>query len=452
MKQNDIKEIEELNLSNNNIESTDNISLLTNLKVLNISFNLLTKVYGLPKFLTQLNASSNKINELFSINNNLIQKSCFDQLTHLTILDLSKNEIAKLHSNIFDNCQNLSEIDLSNNKISGQLECFVKLPELKRLNLSFNKIADWNVLYQLKGCQATTLNIQANAITKLNSQQCENLLKKMLPKAQYICVNQDRSLTPQPKKNQIVENTKNSSALPKKTQKEINSPFKKRLFDARTDVSPNNLFAKRVFQIDDVSSTRQADSLFQTRIPKDQFFLNNSLTQERQNIPLTANLFSSISSPEQAFSQQQKLKQQEQNVNDEKSKHCKICSQKISILKEKQLMDQHLINQQTKIINDLVQCKNLEQKNEMQLDELEGISFKEDTQLSNSLNLTYIKAKFDILLIAFSNYAKLDLNKIDENLKQIIGDQTILTSQQKFDRSKVLCDRIFSVNSSKPQY
>ncbi|EAR96375.1 hypothetical protein TTHERM_00189440 (macronuclear) [Tetrahymena thermophila SB210] len=452
LKQNDIKEIEELNLSANNIESTDNISLLTNLKALNISSNLLVKMYGLPKSLILLNASNNKINELFSIRNNQVLQSCFDQMANLTILDLSKNNIAKLHSNLFDNCKHLSDIDLSHNKISDQLECFVKLPDLIKLNLSYNKITDLNSLCQLKGCLVIALNVLSNTVTKQNSLQCENLLRAILPNIQSLTINQERSLTPQPMKNQKIEKNKNSSALPDKTQKQFISPFKKRLSIASTDSSTKNLSAQRQLQFDNVSFMRQVDPQNETQVFQDFILLNNSFVQPRQDIPQNACIFSSASPFDYVDNQQKKIKLQENNENDEKLHNHNSCLKKISILQQKQKMDQELINQQTKMIQDLVFCKNCEEQKKIKQVALEEISFKEDTMIQKSFNLTYLKAKFDILMFAFSKQTKLNINEIDDYLKQVIGDKVILTSEQKCQLGYLICDKVHSANNSKQSF
>ncbi|KAL4504430.1 hypothetical protein ABPG72_009876 [Tetrahymena utriculariae] len=447
LKQNDIKEIEELNISLNDLESTDNLSLLTNLQVLNISSNLLVKVYGLPKSLTQLNASNNKINELFIIKNNLIFQSCFDQMAYLKILDLSKNNIAKLHSNLFENCKHLSEIDLSHNKISDQLECFASLPDLTKLNLSYNKITDLNVLQQLQGCLVAYFNISANAVTKQNSQQCENLLKAILPNIQSICVSQERSLTPQPAKNQKIENNKNSSALPNKVQKDFISPFKKRLSNSSTDSSFTSLSLQRQLKYKNFSFIKQDDQQIQTNIYKDELPLSNSLVSTRQNIPNVKCLFSSQSPLKNTDNQKQNINLQENNRNED-HRHIS-CQQKIKILEQKQKMDQELINQQTQMIQDLAYYKICEEKKQNSQAPLGEISFKEDNQFQNQSNITYLKAKYDILLITFSKQTHLDMILIDEYIKQIVGDKVIVNSTDKFKFSNQLCNKIHSAINSK---
>lgn len=144
-----------LNLSDNLIEETGPLSLLTGLKTLDVSGNLIENAGGMANLtgLESLNAADNKI----------LDSGAFEKLTALTALDLSGNRIVDAGG--IANLTALVSLDLSDNLIedTGALE---KLAAVKELYLSGNQIADLGGL-EKAGMQLETLDAANNKIEDL---------------------------------------------------------------------------------------------------------------------------------------------------------------------------------------------------------------------------------------------------------------------------------------------
>lgn len=144
-----------LNLSDNLIEETGPLSLLTGLKTLDVSGNLIENAGGMANLtgLESLNAADNKI----------LDSGAFEKLTALTALDLSGNRIVDAGG--VANLTALVSLDLSDNLIedTGALE---KLAAVKELYLSGNQIADLGGL-EKAGMQLETLDAANNKIEDL---------------------------------------------------------------------------------------------------------------------------------------------------------------------------------------------------------------------------------------------------------------------------------------------
>ncbi len=165
----DLTQLEELNLGFNSITSIDALTNLTslnqlrlndnklndidslfwssvkNLQVLDLSNNQLRKIDDLHKLkkLTTLNLSKNQINDI----------SPLAQMTTLRELNLSSNQIVNLDENL-KSLTNLEVLDLQKNKITDISELtWLWYTGLRELNLSHNTITDLQPLSNMENLE-----------------------------------------------------------------------------------------------------------------------------------------------------------------------------------------------------------------------------------------------------------------------------------------------------------
>lgn len=134
----DSAKLTELHLEGNKISQLQPnvLTNLTNLEVLNLRGNLLkifcVSVFGLSSKLRELNLKGNHLSEFAPSGN----------LSSLTFLDLSSNQLSTLHWDAFKNITNLEILDISENRISVLPEnVFNDLFNLKVVNLQANNLS-----------------------------------------------------------------------------------------------------------------------------------------------------------------------------------------------------------------------------------------------------------------------------------------------------------------------
>ncbi|CAD5206349.1 unnamed protein product [Bursaphelenchus okinawaensis] len=133
------EDLEELDLSGNNISKLDNEAFdqLQNLRTLRLSRNRLsdldrTLFAGLVKLET-LDLSQNVIKSL--------QPQVFVHIQELRHLNLSKNELLELDSMVFAGLEHVKTLDLSFNKLKKvSPSLFLDLTQIETLNLSHNQL------------------------------------------------------------------------------------------------------------------------------------------------------------------------------------------------------------------------------------------------------------------------------------------------------------------------
>lgn len=134
-----LSQLTELHLEGNKISelADDTFFVLTNLKVLNLRGNLLTtfsdKVFGFEAFnLKELNLKDNSLTELSSLNN----------LTSLSDLILSSNQLSNLPEDIFRNMTPIEYLDLSDNQLTSLPEMiFSDLLGITAIHLNKNNLS-----------------------------------------------------------------------------------------------------------------------------------------------------------------------------------------------------------------------------------------------------------------------------------------------------------------------
>ena len=86
----ELKHLEEINLSNNHIEEISNLVHIESLEVIDLSNNLISRIkVNFPSKITSINLSQNKIGILNDLKN-------LESLSSLSDLDLSQNRISAL--------------------------------------------------------------------------------------------------------------------------------------------------------------------------------------------------------------------------------------------------------------------------------------------------------------------------------------------------------------------
>ncbi|KAL2317698.1 hypothetical protein Fmac_031574 [Flemingia macrophylla] len=161
------------------IKAIPAISHLSNLRSVNLSNNFIVHISPgvLPKGIQTLNLSRNKISTLEGLR----------ELTKLRVLDLSYNRISRVGQGL-SSCTLIKELYLVGNKISD-VEGLPRLLKLTVLDLSFNKITTTKALGQLvanyNSLQA--LNLLGNPIqSNISDDQLSKAVCDLLPKLVYL--------------------------------------------------------------------------------------------------------------------------------------------------------------------------------------------------------------------------------------------------------------------------
>lgn len=160
------EQLPELDLSELGLEQIPDLSLLTHLRVLNLSGNLISKLEGLDNLgsLQRLDLDGNQISRLEGLDN-------FGSLRQLY---LNRNQISKLEG--LGNLGSLQRLYLFGNQIS-KLEGLDSLCSLQHLHLSDNQISKLEGLDRLRSLEILGLN--SNQISKLEGLNSFDSLREL---------------------------------------------------------------------------------------------------------------------------------------------------------------------------------------------------------------------------------------------------------------------------------
>ncbi|KAF3975760.1 hypothetical protein ACB098_10G148800 [Castanea mollissima] len=155
------------------------ISSFLSLRSVNLSNNFIVQITpgSLPKGLHTLNLSRNKINTVEGLR----------ELTRLRVIDISYNRISRIGHGL-SNCTLIKELYVAGNKISD-VEGLHRLLKLTVLDLSFNKITTTKALGQLVANYHTlqALNLLGNPIqSNISDDQLRKAVCDLLPKLAYL--------------------------------------------------------------------------------------------------------------------------------------------------------------------------------------------------------------------------------------------------------------------------
>lgn len=151
----------------------------SSLRSVNLSANYIVHIApgSLPKGLHTLNLSRNKISTIEGLR----------ELTRLRVLDLSYNRISRIGQGL-SNCTLIKELYLAGNKISD-VEGLHRLLKLTILDLSFNKITTAKALGQIVANYNSllALNLLGNPIqNNISDDQLRKAVCSLLPKLAYL--------------------------------------------------------------------------------------------------------------------------------------------------------------------------------------------------------------------------------------------------------------------------
>ncbi|KAH0452716.1 hypothetical protein IEQ34_020015 [Dendrobium chrysotoxum] len=154
------------------------ISAFGNLRSVSLSGNSIAHITPgcLPKHIHSLDLSRNKISAIEGLRD----------LTRLRVLNLSYNRISRIGHGL-SNCTVIKELNLAGNKISG-VEGLHRLLKLTVLDLSFNKITTTNAFGQLVANYNSllSLNLIGNSIqSNLGEDQIRKAVLSLLPRLSY---------------------------------------------------------------------------------------------------------------------------------------------------------------------------------------------------------------------------------------------------------------------------
>ncbi len=146
---NSLKKLKYITFEGNNIKKIEYLNNLSDLLILNLNLNMLTKIENLTNNrLVKLSLNENKISKIENLENltNLMELDLFgnkikkienlDKLSNLRILDLNSNPISKIEN--LNKLVNLEILSLWGAKIN-KIENLDDLENLKALNLGYNK-------------------------------------------------------------------------------------------------------------------------------------------------------------------------------------------------------------------------------------------------------------------------------------------------------------------------
>eukprot|EP00268_Persea_americana_P058863 TRINITY_DN7163_c0_g1_i1.p1 TRINITY_DN7163_c0_g1~~TRINITY_DN7163_c0_g1_i1.p1 ORF type:complete len:682 (-),score=144.18 TRINITY_DN7163_c0_g1_i1:873-2918(-) len=156
-----------------------NMSPFTSLRSVNLSGNFIVHINpgSLPKGLHTLDLSRNKIAAIEGLR----------ELTKLRVLDLSYNRISRIGHGL-SNCTIIKELHLAGNKIS-EVEGLHRLLKLTVLDLSFNKLTTAKALGQLVANYHSllALNLLGNPIqSNIGDDQLRKTVSSLLPHLTYL--------------------------------------------------------------------------------------------------------------------------------------------------------------------------------------------------------------------------------------------------------------------------
>ncbi|CAL9101705.1 unnamed protein product [Musa textilis] len=155
------------------------VSVFTSLRSVNLSGNLIVHISPgcLPRSLHMLDLSRNKIATIEGLR----------ELTRLRVLNLSYNRISRIGHGL-SNCTVIKQLYLAGNKISG-VEGLHRLLKLTVLDLSFNKITTAKALGQLVANYSSllALNLLGNPIqSNIGDDQLRKAVCGLLPHVTFL--------------------------------------------------------------------------------------------------------------------------------------------------------------------------------------------------------------------------------------------------------------------------
>lgn len=162
------KNLVELNLSSNRLESVPTLTGLVSLKCLRLDKNQIDQIesqqFDTLTNLSELNLSKNRITEL--------NEDCFTKLVNLVELNLSMNQLESIPISTFQCLKRIERLKLNSNKIETiESEHFKDLKSLVEVDLSKNKIKDVEIGAFDDSKYLKIVNLSSNLLTYIDTEQ-----------------------------------------------------------------------------------------------------------------------------------------------------------------------------------------------------------------------------------------------------------------------------------------
>ena len=148
--------LEHLEVYQGLVKEIRNVNHLTNLRVLDLSFNKISKIEGIDELV--------KLEKLYLSNNRISVIENLGTLRNLIVLELGSNRIRRIEG--LGNLKNLQELWLGKNKIESMhdLDEF-QLPKLGQVSLQSNRLCDWSATFFRKVApNVTNVYLSNNAL------------------------------------------------------------------------------------------------------------------------------------------------------------------------------------------------------------------------------------------------------------------------------------------------
>lgn len=158
--------LEELHICRNAVTSLSPLSGHASLRILDVSLNSLESIAPLAECtsLSELNVSDNKLSDIGVVSS----------LVKLTVLDASKNKIESIEG--IENCKSLEVFNLSDNKLV-EIDGLAGIDTLTEINIDYNDVLE--VPHFSENCQLVTFSAAHNFL-----ENCEGL--RGLPNLNYV--------------------------------------------------------------------------------------------------------------------------------------------------------------------------------------------------------------------------------------------------------------------------
>lgn len=160
---------------------SSNIAVLTNLKVVDLSFNEIRVIENLDSLihLEKLYLSNNKISSVEGLEN----------LSNLKVLELGSNKIRSINSGCMRPLKNLEALWLGKNKIASFNDFIpLRFPKLKQLSLQSNRLTKWNPeLFSTVAPNLTHIYLGSNRLPDMDAPTLASLNPSCLQEIDLSC-------------------------------------------------------------------------------------------------------------------------------------------------------------------------------------------------------------------------------------------------------------------------
>jgi protein phosphatase 1 regulatory subunit 7 len=150
-------DLEHLEVYQGLVKEIKNVAQLTNLRVLDLSFNKIGKIEGIDSLV--------KLEKLYLSNNRISTIEGLDSLVNLQVLELGSNKIRRITG--LGELRKLKELWLGKNKIENMRDMDqLQFPHLQQLSLQSNRLTEWSdKLFKTVAPNLVNIYLGSNALS-----------------------------------------------------------------------------------------------------------------------------------------------------------------------------------------------------------------------------------------------------------------------------------------------